>query len=101
MVLRTLSSGEVTMCATNDLRGSFSDTAPQSNSLDLVDSEAVFTGFANSCAKAGGNRCLLAGMIKGIAVGSDVSTLVTSTIDVSLSAYAPNLARILTSISLP
>ena len=83
--LKTLSNGEaMTWAAHHSAIHSFFNAVPQSNSLDLVDSEAVFTAFANACAQAGAKKCLLAGMIQGTATGSGVWTLITSTIDVSL-----------------
>jgi hypothetical protein len=67
------------------MQGSFFeiDTAPQLDSF--INAEEIFTTFANSCAQAGAAKCLPVSMIKNNATGSDIRTLITSTIDVSLS----------------
>ena len=62
-----------------------SDTVPQLDYITLFDTEEAFTTFANACAQAGSIKCFLVRMIQGNATGSDVRTLITSTIDVSLS----------------
>ena len=49
----------------------------------MIDSEEALTTFTNSCAQAGAVKCPPAGMIPGNATGSDVHTLITSTVDVS------------------
>ncbi len=59
------------------------DTAPQLDSY--INTEEAFTTFVNSCAQAGAAKCLPVSMIKNNATGSDIHTLITSTIDVSLS----------------
>jgi hypothetical protein len=59
------------------------DIAPQLDSF--IDTEEAFTTFVNACAQAGAAKCLPVGMINKNATGSDVRTLITSTIDVSLS----------------
>jgi len=80
----TLSNGEVTMYVTRypGYRPP-SDGVPQLDYETLVDTEGAFTTFVNACAQAGAVKCPPVGMIKGNATGSDVHTLITSTIDVS------------------
>jgi len=59
--------------------------APQLDYDTFAHSEEAFTTFANACAQAGAAKCLLVSLIKNNATGCDVRTLITSTIDVSLS----------------
>jgi len=60
------------------------DIVQQYDYFSSVDTEEVFTTFANACAQAGAAKCLPAGMIQGNVTGSDIRLLLTSTIDVSL-----------------
>ena len=57
-------------------------TSLQLDSVTFADSEEAFNTFTNACAQAGAAKCPPAGMIQGNATGSDVHTLITSTIDV-------------------
>ena len=63
---------------------SFFNTVPQLDYVSLLHTEEAFTTFVNACAQAGVVKCLLVGMIQGNATGSDVRTLITSTLDVGL-----------------
>ena len=65
------------------LHGCFSHIVPQLLYGAFHDSEEAFTAFANACAQAGAVKCPPAGMIQGNVTGSDVHTLITSTVDVS------------------
>ena len=64
--------------------GSFFNTVPQLDYVSLLHTEEAFTTFVNACAQAGAIKCLPVGMIQGNATGSDVRTLITSTLDVGL-----------------
>jgi len=77
--------------------GSFPHVVPQLIYVTLIDSEEAFTTLTNACAQAGAAKCSPAGMIQGNATGSDVHTLITSTIDVSQLSTTAYCARWLTS----
>jgi hypothetical protein len=58
-------------------------TPPQFEYDSAIHVEAAFTTFATACAEAGASKCLPVQLINKNATGSDVRTLITSTIDVS------------------
>jgi hypothetical protein len=60
----------------------FFNSVPQADYVSLLHSEDAFTVFVDACAQAGAAKCLPVGMIQGNATGSDIRTLITSTIDV-------------------
>jgi hypothetical protein len=61
---------------------SFCDPVLQLDYATLLHSEEAFTVFADACAQAGAAKCLPVSAIQGNATGSDIRTLITSTIDV-------------------
>jgi hypothetical protein len=61
---------------------SFCDPVLQLDYATLLHSEEAFTVFADACAQAGAAKCLPVSAIQGNATGSDIRTLITSSIDV-------------------